>query len=86
MLIYISLIYSRLEWITLSRNDSPRLALELNRVAMTTQKRQTSIYLPDPMRDAIQVIADREQRSFTFVVEMLLREALEARDATEKKG
>lgn len=53
---------------------------------MTTQKRQTSIYLPDPMRDAIQAIADREQRSFTFVVEMLLREALEARVASEKKG
>jgi hypothetical protein len=53
---------------------------------MTTQKRQTSIYLPDPMRDAIQAIADREQRSFTFVVEMLLREALEARDAAGKDG
>jgi hypothetical protein len=53
---------------------------------MTTQKRQTSIYLPDPMREAIQAIADREQRSFTFVVEMLLREALEAREADGKKG
>ncbi|WOD39903.1 hypothetical protein [Nodosilinea sp. E11] len=53
---------------------------------MTTQKRQTSIYLPDPMREAIQVIADREQRSFTFVVEMLLREALEARDAAGMDG
>ena len=53
---------------------------------MTTQKRQTSIYLPDPMREAIQAIADREQRSFTFVVEMLLREALDAREAPEKKG
>ncbi|MBE9113565.1 hypothetical protein IQ273_29750 [Nodosilinea sp. LEGE 07298] len=53
---------------------------------MTTQKRQTSIYLPDPMRDAIQAIADREQRSFTFVVEMLLREALETREASGKKG
>lgn len=53
---------------------------------MTTQKRQTSIYLPDPMREAIQAIADREQRSFTFVVEMLLREALEVREASGKKG
>ncbi|NJL49727.1 MAG: hypothetical protein HC929_22715 [Leptolyngbyaceae cyanobacterium SM2_5_2] len=53
---------------------------------MTTQKRQTSIYLPDPMRDAIQAIADREQRSFTFVVEMLLREALETRESTGKNG
>lgn len=47
---------------------------------MTTQKRQTSIYLPDSMREQIQAIADREQRSFTFVVEMLLQEALEARE------
>ncbi|MBD1916273.1 MULTISPECIES: hypothetical protein [Cyanophyceae] len=53
---------------------------------MTTQKRQTSIYLPDPMREAIQAIADREQRSFTFVVEMLLGEALEARESTGKNG
>ncbi len=47
---------------------------------MTTQKRQTSIYLPDSTREAIQLIADKEQRSFTFVVEMLLREALNARE------
>ena len=53
---------------------------------MTTQKRQTSIYLPDPMRETIQAIADREQRSFTFVVEMLLREALEVRESTGKNG
>lgn len=50
---------------------------------MTTQKRQTSIYLPDTLREAVQVIAEKEQRSFTFVVEVLLKEALEAR---EKKG
>jgi len=49
---------------------------------MTTQKRQTSIYLPDPMREAIQAIADKEQRSFTFVVEMLLKKALETREKT----
>ena len=47
---------------------------------MTTQKRQTSIYLPESMREAIQAIAEKEQRSFTFVVEMLLREALETRE------
>jgi hypothetical protein len=34
------------------------------------------------MREAIQAIADQEQRSFTFVVEALLREALEARTKT----
>jgi hypothetical protein len=53
---------------------------------MTTQKRQTSIYLPDSTREAIQTIADKEQRSFTFVVEMLLREALEARGNISKNS
>jgi hypothetical protein len=53
---------------------------------MTTQKRQTSIYLPDEVREAIQAIADQEQRSFTFVVEMLLKEALKTREKQEKKS
>lgn len=52
---------------------------------MTTQKRQTSIYLPDEVREAIQAIADKEQRSFTFVVEMLLKEALKARETQDQK-
>ncbi len=52
---------------------------------MTTQKRQTSIYLPDEVREAIQAIADQEQRSFTFVVEMLLKEALKVRENQGKK-
>lgn len=72
-------IYSNLMWITFNCNASTKLALELARAFMTTQKRQTSIYLPEPMREEIQAIAEKEQRSFTFVVEMLLREALQAR-------
>jgi hypothetical protein len=52
---------------------------------MTTQKRQTSIYLPDEVRESIQAIADQEQRSFTFVVEMLLKEALKTREKPGKK-
>ncbi|MEL6453135.1 MAG: hypothetical protein AAFQ40_00285 [Cyanobacteria bacterium J06623_5] len=46
---------------------------------MTTQKRQTSIYLTEEVREAIAAIAEKEQRSFTFVVEMLLKEALAVR-------
>lgn len=53
---------------------------------MTTQKRQTSIYLPDPIREEIQAIATKEQRSFTFIVEMLLREALDARSKAAEKS
>ena len=44
---------------------------------MTTQKRQISVYLPDPLREAIKAIADKEQRLFTFVAEILLKTALE---------
>ena len=51
---------------------------------MTTSKKQTSIYLPDQVREAIQAIATKEQRSFTFVVEMLLQEALAAREQPQQ--
>ena len=78
--------YSTLGWITLNRNSSLNLALEVARAVMTTQKRQTSIYLSDPMRKEIQAIATKEQRSFTFIVEMLLREALDARSKAAEKS
>jgi predicted transcriptional regulator len=47
---------------------------------MTTKKRQTSIYLPDELREQLEAIAEKEQRSLTFIIEQLLREALKARD------
>jgi predicted transcriptional regulator len=46
---------------------------------MTTKKRQTSIYLPDDLREQIEAIAEADQRSLTFVIEQLLREALQER-------
>ncbi|MEP0910234.1 ribbon-helix-helix protein, CopG family [Leptolyngbya sp. GB1-A1] len=46
---------------------------------MTTKKRQTSIYLPDDLREQLEAIAAKDQRSLTFVIEQLLREALQAR-------
>lgn len=46
---------------------------------MTTKKRQTSIYLPDDLREQLETIAEKDQRSLTFVIEQLLREALQAR-------
>jgi len=51
---------------------------------MTTKKRQTSIYLPDDLRENLEAIAEKEQRSLTFVIEQLLREALEAKQ--KKQG
>lgn len=47
---------------------------------MTTKKRQTSIYLPDDLREQIEAIAEADQRSLTFVIEQLLREAIKARE------
>lgn len=47
---------------------------------MTTKKRQTSIYLPDDLREQIEAIAENDQRSLTFVIEQLLREAIKARE------
>lgn len=50
---------------------------------MTTKKRQTSIYLPDDLRENLEAIAEKEQRSLTFVIEQLLREALQVRKGNE---
>ena len=52
---------------------------------MTTKKRQTSIYLPDDLRGNLEAIAENEQRSLTFVIEQLLREALQVRQGNEGK-
>lgn len=46
---------------------------------MTTKKRQNSIYLPDELREQLEAIAEKEQRSLTFKIEELLREALKDR-------
>ena len=52
---------------------------------MTTKKRQTSIYLPDDLRENLEAIAEKEQRSLTFVIEQLLREALQIRQGNKGK-
>lgn len=53
---------------------------------MTTKKRQTSIYLPDDLREQLEAIAEKDQRSLTFVIEQLLREALQVRQSKETKN
>ena len=50
---------------------------------MTTKKRQTSIYLPDDLREQLETLAEQDQRSLTFVIEQLLREALAVRQAKD---
>jgi predicted transcriptional regulator len=53
--------------------------------AVVTKKNQVTIYLSDEVRDRVKAIADRERRSFSFVVEELLIKGLEATE-TENKG
>ena len=52
---------------------------------MVTKKNQVTIYLADEIRDRVKAIADRERRSFSFVVEELLVKGLETTE-TENKG
>lgn len=46
-------------------------------VAVVTKKNQVTIYLSDEIRDRIKAIAEKERRSFSFVVEELLAKGLE---------
>jgi predicted transcriptional regulator len=47
-------------------------------LAVVTKKNQVTIYLSDEIRDRVKAIADKERRSFSFVVEELLVKGLEA--------
>ena len=51
---------------------------------MVTKKNQVTIYLSDEVRDKIKALADRERRSFSFVVEELLIKGLEAAETGDK--
>ncbi len=47
-------------------------------LTVVTKKNQVTIYLSDEIRDRVKAIADKERRSFSFVVEELLIKGLEA--------
>jgi predicted transcriptional regulator len=53
-------------------------------LAVVTKKNQVTIYLSDEVRDKIKAIADRERRSFSFVVEELLVQGLEVTETGDK--
>jgi hypothetical protein len=54
---------------------------------MTTRKTQKSCYFDEETIARVQDIADSDNRSFAYVVEVLVKEALEAREkASGKKG
>lgn len=52
--------------------------------AVVTKKNQVTIYLSDEVRDRVKAIADRERRSFSFIVEELLIKGLEATETEDK--
>lgn len=52
---------------------------------MVTKKNQVTIYLADEIRDRIKAIADKERRSFSFVVEELLVKGLKATETENKE-
>jgi hypothetical protein len=54
---------------------------------MTTDKVRMTIYLPETLRDRLTNLAKQDKRSVTTMIEILVTEALEAREkASGKKG
>jgi predicted transcriptional regulator len=53
-------------------------------LTVVTKKNQVTIYLSDEIRDRVKAIADKERRSFSFVVEELLVKGLEATEIENK--
>jgi predicted transcriptional regulator len=54
-------------------------------LAVVTKKNQVTIYLSDQIRDRVKAIADKERRSFSFVVEELLIKGLEATETENQE-
>jgi predicted transcriptional regulator len=47
---------------------------------MTTDKARITVYLPQELKDRLAVIAEKDKRSVSVMIEILILEALEARD------
>jgi predicted transcriptional regulator len=54
-------------------------------LAVVTKKNQVTIYLSDQIKDRVKAIADKERRSFSFVVEELLIKGLEVTETENKE-
>lgn len=50
------------------------------KVAVTTDKERITIYLPTELKDRLAELAKADRRSMTTMIEVLLVEALQARD------
>ncbi|MFB2977329.1 ribbon-helix-helix protein, CopG family [Microseira sp. BLCC-F43] len=47
---------------------------------MATDKARITVYLPQELKDRLAVIAEKDKRSVSVMIEILILEALEARD------
>ncbi|MCY7284468.1 MAG: ribbon-helix-helix protein, CopG family [Cyanobacteria bacterium CAN_BIN43] len=47
---------------------------------MATDKARITVYLPQELKDRLTVVAEKDKRSVSVLIELLILEALEARD------
>ncbi|PSB14808.1 hypothetical protein C7B76_15260 [filamentous cyanobacterium CCP2] len=53
---------------------------------MTTEKARLNVYIPQQLKDRLDRLAEKDRRSLSVTVEILLTEALDALEAKENKG
>jgi hypothetical protein len=74
----------------LPQNTSPRIRLSSSvskvfRAAVTTDKERITIYLPTELKNHLTELAKADRRSMTTMIEVLLLEALQARQNKKTK-
>lgn len=52
---------------------------------MTTDKARLNVYIPQQLKDRLDQLAQKDRRSLSVTVELLLTEALDALEAKESK-
>jgi predicted transcriptional regulator len=53
---------------------------------VTTDKARLNVYIPQQLKDRLDQLADKDRRSLSVTVELLLIEALDALEAKESKS
>jgi len=48
---------------------------------MATDKARITVYLPQELKDRLAAVAEKDKRSVSVLIEILILEALEARDS-----
>lgn len=49
-------------------------------ICVATDKARITVYLPQELKDRLTVLAEKDKRSVSVLIEILILEALEARD------